>query len=174
MTRFIYGQLCIFALMPILSSYALAAVSAEKAYAEMQTELRQNLTGQWACRSELAAYQISTETHDEYRADGKYFSESKTRMKRPAGEQQSSIGVEARWSLSGNTVRLSDIQLKSVQADDPAYAERLKALFQQLDWAENKLLSLSGSSLAFLPIAPMASEMPIHCQKQFQFQMQSS
>jgi len=52
-----------------------------------------------------------------------------------------------------------------VHSDDPAYAARLKEVFQKFDWADNQMLSLSGSSLTFLPVAPMPSGMPIHCQK---------
>ena len=153
------------ALIFVSAQHALAAVSAETAFTQMESQNRLKLIGKWHCRSEIAEYQIKTNTRDEYRADGTYRSESVTQIRQGERERQSSIHVEAGWSLKGNTIRLSQIQLKAVQSDDPAYAARLKEVFQKFDWAENQLLSLSGSSLAFLPVAPMASGMPIHCQK---------
>jgi hypothetical protein len=153
-------------LMLLMSSpQMMAAVSAEKVFADMEQQNRLKLIGTWRCSSEIAEYQIKTHTQDQYRADGTYASASVTQIQRGAAVQQSSIQVTAQWALNGSTVRLSEIQLQAVQSDDPGYAARLKEVFQQFDWTENKLLSLSSSSLAFFPVAPMASEMPIHCEK---------
>lgn len=144
------------------SQHGMATVSAGKAFAELNHE---KLIGKWRCSSEIAEYQIKTNAQDEYRADGAYSSESVTEIKRGDTVQRSSIQVEAQWTLSGNSVRLSQIQLKAVRSDDPAYAVRLQEVFQKFDWAENRILSISRSSLVFLPLAPMASDRPIHCQR---------
>ena len=125
----------------------------------------QLLVGKWKCQSGVPEYQIETSADDEYRSDGTYLSKSHTVIKSGQLVQKSEIQVQAKWALSDNNIRLSHIELKAVRSDSPQYEVQLKKVFQQFNWAENRILSLSSGLMAFLPVAPRASDLPILCQK---------